>query len=74
MHVNRTWRAAGIDVRVPGLPAEAGVDTADAVAAFLSSGCDPDVTHIRVNPRGVLAADAGSGAPGFELVFIAIVK
>jgi uncharacterized repeat protein (TIGR01451 family) len=38
------------------------------------SGCDPDVTHIRVNPKGVLAADTGGGSPGFELVFFATVN
>jgi hypothetical protein len=38
------------------------------------TGCDPDVTNIRVNPKGVLAADTGGGAPGFNLVFQAIVN
>jgi hypothetical protein len=38
------------------------------------AGCDPAVTDIRVNPKGVLAADTGSGSPSFELVFYATVN
>jgi hypothetical protein len=37
------------------------------------TGCDPAVTNIRVNPKGTLAADAGGGAPGFTLNFLALV-
>ncbi len=32
-----------------------------------ASGCDPLVTHVRVNPTGTFAADTGSGSP--EAVF-----
>jgi hypothetical protein len=38
------------------------------------TGCDPAVTHIRVNPKGTLAADTGGGSPGFDLVFFATVN
>jgi hypothetical protein len=38
------------------------------------AGCDPSVTDIRVNPKGILAADTGGGSPGFELVFYATVN
>jgi hypothetical protein len=37
------------------------------------AGCDPNVTNIRINPKGILAADTGGGVPGFNLVFQAIV-
>jgi hypothetical protein len=38
------------------------------------TGCDPAVTNIRINPKGILAADTGSGAPGFDLTFLALVN
>ena len=38
------------------------------------TGCDPAVTDMRVNPKGVLTADTGGGSPGFELVFYAKVN
>ena len=38
------------------------------------TGCDPAVTDIRVNPKGILAADSGGGAPGFNLTFLALVN
>jgi len=34
-----------------------------------SDGCDPLITHIRVNPKGVFAADTGSGAPSAAVSF-----
>lgn len=37
------------------------------------SGCDPAVTNIRVKLKGTFAADTGSGAPGFDLTFNALV-
>lgn len=37
-------------------------------------GTDPNVTHVRVNPKGTLAGDLGSGAPSFEVFFKAIVQ
>ncbi|NNE44300.1 MAG: hypothetical protein HKN12_08815 [Gemmatimonadetes bacterium] len=34
-----------------------------------AQGVDPLVTHLRVRPRGTLAASAGAPHPGFELRF-----
>jgi len=33
------------------------------------SGCDPAVTHIRVKPKGTMAAASGAGNPYFEVRF-----
>ena len=33
------------------------------------SGCDPLVTHVRINPTGTFAADVGSGSPSAEFSF-----
>lgn len=34
-----------------------------------ANGCDPAVTHIRVQPKGTMAAASGSGNPYFEVRF-----
>jgi parallel beta-helix repeat protein len=34
-----------------------------------ASGCDPAVTHIRVRPKGTMAAASGAGNPYFEVRF-----
>jgi parallel beta-helix repeat protein len=34
-----------------------------------ANGCDPAVTHIRVRPKGTLAAASGAGNPYFEVRF-----
>lgn len=39
-----------------------------------ASGCDPAVTHIRINPTGVFAADSGSGSPEAEFSFRVLVN
>lgn len=39
-----------------------------------ANGTDPAVTHIRVNPKGIFAADSGSGSPGFQVFFKAIIQ
>jgi hypothetical protein len=33
------------------------------------TGCDPNVTHIRINPKGSFAADTGAGSPSAEFSF-----
>jgi hypothetical protein len=33
------------------------------------TGCDPRVTHLRVNPKGNIAGISGAGIPGFTLLF-----
>ena len=40
----------------------------------LGNGTDPAVTHIRVNPKGTLAGDSGSGSPSFEIYFKSILQ
>jgi hypothetical protein len=40
-----------------------------------ASGCDPAVTHIRVKPKGTMAAAAsGAGNPYFEVRFLVRVN
>ena len=39
-----------------------------------ASGCDPAVTHLRVNPKGTFAADAGTPDPSFTLRFHVCVE
>jgi hypothetical protein len=34
-----------------------------------ANGCDPAVTHIRVRPKGTMAAASGAGNPFFEVSF-----
>ena len=34
-----------------------------------AAGCDPRITHLRINPKGVFAGANGSGNPGFTLLF-----
>jgi hypothetical protein len=34
-----------------------------------ANGCDPAVTHIRVRPKGTVAAASGAGNPYFEIRF-----
>jgi uncharacterized repeat protein (TIGR01451 family) len=48
--------------------------TFDYAPSDNGTGCDPDVTNIRINPQGTLAADTGGGAPGFNLIFQATVN
>ncbi len=38
------------------------------------AGVDPNVTHIRVNPKGVFAARSSAGSPAFEITFDALIK
>lgn len=33
------------------------------------TGCDPNVTHIRINPKGTFAADTGAGSSSAEFSF-----
>jgi hypothetical protein len=33
------------------------------------AGCDSNVTHIRLNPKGSFAADTGAGSPSAEFSF-----
>lgn len=39
-----------------------------------SNGCDSLITHIRINPKGVFAADTGSGAPSAEFSFRMLIR
>ena len=39
-----------------------------------SSGCDPLVTNVRVNPRGTFAAASGGGSPGASFTFRVILQ
>ena len=39
-----------------------------------ASGCDPLITHIRINPTGTFAADTGSGSPQAEFSFRVLVN
>jgi len=38
------------------------------------SGCDPLITHIRINPGGAFAADTGSGSPQAIFSFRVLVN
>lgn len=38
------------------------------------SGCDPDVTHVRVNPTGSFAADGGGGSPNATFAFRILIN
>ena len=38
------------------------------------AGCDPAITDIRVNPKGIFAADTGTGAPQFQVSFYALIN
>ena len=38
------------------------------------SGVDPNVTHIRINPKGTFLPETGSGNPNFELIFQSVIK
>ncbi|MEP4050773.1 MAG: H-type lectin domain-containing protein [Litorimonas sp.] len=38
------------------------------------SGSDPDVTHIRINPKGSFLERSTAGNPKFEIVFEAVIK
>jgi hypothetical protein len=33
------------------------------------AGCDPNVSHVRINPKGTFAADTGGGSPSAEFSF-----
>lgn len=46
-----------------------GADLFTYVPAPDGNGTDPNVTHIRINPKGILAGNSGSGAPSFQLRF-----
>ncbi len=39
-----------------------------------ASGCDPAVTHLRINPQGTFAADIGSPDPSFTVRFNVCVE
>lgn len=39
-----------------------------------ATGCDPRITHLRVNPKGYFAGSNAVGVPGFTLQFRAQVK
>lgn len=39
-----------------------------------ANGVDVNVRHIRINPKGGMAGDTGSGAPSFELRFVVRVR
>jgi hypothetical protein len=39
-----------------------------------AAGCDTNVTHIRINPKGSFAADSGGGSPSAEFSFRVIVN
>ena len=34
-----------------------------------ATGCDPRITHLRINPTGDFAGATGAGVPGFTLQF-----
>ena len=38
------------------------------------SGTDPNITHIRINPKGVFLPETGSGNPNFEISFQAVIN
>jgi len=38
------------------------------------SGCDSSVTHIRINPQGTFAANAGAGSPEATFTFRVIIE
>lgn len=38
-----------------------------------ANGCDPDVTHLRINPKGPFAADTGSGSPQADFSFRVLI-
>jgi len=38
------------------------------------SGCDPAITHIRIQPQGTFAADVGAGSPAATFTFRVIVN
>jgi hypothetical protein len=39
-----------------------------------AAGCDPNVTHVRINPKGSFAADTGGGSPTAEFSFRVILN
>jgi uncharacterized repeat protein (TIGR01451 family) len=39
-----------------------------------ATGCDPRITHLRINPKGNIAGSNGSGDPGFTMQFRVLVK
>jgi hypothetical protein len=39
----------------------------------IGNGTDPAVTHIRVNPKGIMQGIAGGSAPGFQVLFKVLV-
>ena len=34
-----------------------------------AAGCDPNVTHLRINPKGIFSADSGAGSPSAEFSY-----
>lgn len=38
------------------------------------SGTDPDVTHIRINPKGIFSGRSISGNPNFEIIFDTVIR
>lgn len=36
-------------------------------------GCDPSVTHVRINPEGAFGAATGAGAPSLQIAFLFVV-
>ena len=39
-----------------------------------ASGCDPAVTHLRINPKGTFAADSATPDPSFTVRFHVCVE
>jgi len=38
------------------------------------AGVDPNITHIRINPKGIFLPETGSGNPNFEFIFQSVIK
>ena len=48
--------------------------TFDYSPVAIADGTDPEVTHIRVNPKGLFAGDTGAGAPNFQIFFKTVIR
>lgn len=51
-----------------------GATTFNYVPVADANGVDLNVTHVRINPKGVFAGDTGSGAPSVQLFFKVVVQ
>ena len=65
VHVLRAWATRGDDLEFSNNGGASWTYTPVANA----NGCDPAVTHIRVRPKGTMAAASGAGNPFFEVRF-----